>query len=180
MAQAAAMHGCHIAALKIQLHAAMQQQGIRPCAEEQEHGGAAEASASAAAPANDDVAGYMRTISELRAALEDKSREAAEAVRSGVTPSRKGAQVARAELDRHLEQQRRALEADKAASLQSLKDLFQRCAHQAPDALAAARCGLPWMLTRLHTGNVTRPLSWSPASLLPKAQTSPDNPLSAG
>ena len=126
MAQAAAMHGCHLAALKNQLHAAMQQ-GIKPPAEDQEQGGAAEAGANAAVARHDEVAGYMRTISELRAALEGKSREAAEAVRSGVTPGRKGVPVGRAELDRHLEQQRRALEADKAASLQSLKDLFQRC-----------------------------------------------------
>ena len=131
------MHGCHLAALKTQLHGAMQQ-GNKPPAEEQEGGGAAEARAGIAAPRHDEVAGYMRTISELRAALEGKSREAAEAVKSGVTPGRKGGPVGRAELDRHLEQQRRALAADKAASLQSLKDLFQRCAHQALDALAVA------------------------------------------
>lgn len=132
MAQAAAMHGSHLAALKTQLHAAMQQQGSKPPAEEQEGGGAAEAGAGAAVPRHEEVAGYMRTISELRAALEGRSREAAEAVSSGVMPSRRGGPVGRAELDRHLEQQRRALEADKAASLQSLKDLFQRCAHRAP------------------------------------------------
>ena len=131
MAQAAAMHGCHIAALKTQLRAVMQQ-GIKPPIEEQERGGAAEAGASAAVARHDEVAGYRRTIAELRAALEAKSREAADAVRNGVTPGRKGGTVGRAELDRHLEQQRRTLEADKAASLQSLKDLFQRCAHRAP------------------------------------------------
>ena len=143
MAQAAAMHGCHLAALKNQLHAAMQQ-GIKPPAEDQEHSGAAEASAGTAVARHDEVAGYMRTISELRMALEGKSRgAAAEATCNGVTPGRKRGPVGRAELDRHLEQQRRALEADKAASLQSLKDLFQRCAHQALDALAVAHCRLP-------------------------------------
>ena len=40
---------------------------------------------------------------------------------------RRGRGVTRAELERQLEQQRRSAEADKAASLQSLKDLFQRC-----------------------------------------------------
>ena len=42
---------------------------------------------------------------------------------------RKAWGVARAELERQLAQQRRSAEADKAASLQSLKDLFQRCCH---------------------------------------------------
>lgn len=41
--------------------------------------------------------------------------------------SRKAWGVTRAELERQLAQQRRSAEADKAASLQSLKDLFQRC-----------------------------------------------------
>lgn len=40
---------------------------------------------------------------------------------------RKGRGVTHAELERQLEQQRRSAEADKAASLHSLKDLFQRC-----------------------------------------------------
>ena len=40
--------------------------------------------------------------------------------------SRRARGITHAELERQLEQQRRSSEADKAASLQSLKDLFQR------------------------------------------------------
>ena len=43
--------------------------------------------------------------------------------------SRKAWGVTRAELERQLAQQRRSAEADKTASLQSLKDLYQRCCH---------------------------------------------------
>lgn len=73
-ARAAAMHGCHIAALKTQLHAAMQQ-GPPPAA-------AAEGGPGSGAA---EAAGYQRTISELRSALEDKIKEAdkaAEAVKA--------------------------------------------------------------------------------------------------
>ena len=151
MAQAAAMHGCHIAALNTQLHAAMQQGTQPPAADEQERSGAAEAGAGAAVPGHDEMAGYMRTIAELRAALEDRSRgAAAEAARRGGTPGRGVDPVGRAELERRLEQQRRALEADKAASLQSLKDLFQRCGHRVLEALSRTP-------TRLHTCRPPRP-----------------------
>ena len=47
--------------------------------------------------------------------------------------SRKAWGVTRAELERQLQQQRRSAEADKAASLQSLKDLFQRCSSASPE-----------------------------------------------
>jgi len=40
--------------------------------------------------------------------------------------SRRARGLTNAELERQLEQQRRSSQADKAASLQSLKDLFQR------------------------------------------------------
>ena len=42
---------------------------------------------------------------------------------------RRGRGMTHPELERQLEQQRRRAEADKAASLQSLKDLFQRCSY---------------------------------------------------
>ena len=51
--------------------------------------------------------------------------------------SRKAWGGTRAELERQLAQQRRSAEADKAASLQSIKDLFQRC-HRACDAAIMA------------------------------------------
>ena len=49
--------------------------------------------------------------------------------------SRKAWGVTRAELERQLAQQRRSAEADKAASLQSIKDLFQRCSVHAMQRL---------------------------------------------
>ena len=157
------MHGCHIAALKTQLHAAMQP-GSKPPAVKQESGRAAEAGPSAAVLGHDEVAGYRQTISELRAALEGKSRgAAADSVKSGATPGRRGGQAGRAELDRHLEQQRRAAEADKAASLQSLRDLFQRCCLQIPLKTTVARCSLPQMLTRLRPCKALGTCSWGAA-----------------
>ncbi len=61
------MRGCRITALKTQLHSAMQPfEGSAPT--------------EGASPANrresDAVAGYQRTISELRSALEERSRSA--------------------------------------------------------------------------------------------------------
>ncbi len=61
--------------------------------------------------------------------------------------SRKAWGVTRAELERQLAQQRRSAEADKAASLQSLKDLFQRCC--CPCTAAALACHSPNLLS-LH------------------------------
>ena len=61
--------------------------------------------------------------------------------------SRKAWGVTRAELERQLQQQRRSAEADKAASLQSLKDLFQRCDSASP--AHSTRLGL-FPLTCLH------------------------------
>ena len=68
-AQTAAMHGCHIAALKTQLHAAVDQAS----------------SPSAASPtvgrqsADTGAEGYQKTIAELRAVVEGKAREASSA-----------------------------------------------------------------------------------------------------
>ncbi|CAL5228113.1 g11189 [Coccomyxa viridis] len=136
-AQAAAMHGCHIAALKTQPHAAM------------EHASSPSAAHSSAVERNNDLAaeGYQHTIAELREAVDEKARglcsaaarirdleqdkakaESALASERQVVQqlqSRKAWGVTRAELERQLAQQRRSAEADKAASLQSLKDLFQ-------------------------------------------------------
>ena len=60
------MHGCHVAALKTQLHAALQPAGALAAALPT----AGEHSAVAAAE------GHRRTIAELRAVVEGKTREA--------------------------------------------------------------------------------------------------------
>ena len=63
-AQAAAMHGCHIAALKTQLHAAKDgassPSGLSSPAEKRSADRAAD--------------GYQQTIAELRAAVDEKAR----------------------------------------------------------------------------------------------------------
>lgn len=60
------MHGCHIAALKTQLHAAMEPGGALAAASPSagDHSGATAAE------------GFKKTIAELRAVVEDKAREA--------------------------------------------------------------------------------------------------------
>ena len=63
------MHGCHIAALKTQLHAAM------------DHASSPSAASACAAEHSSDsvVEGYQQTIAELRAAVDEKAREACSA-----------------------------------------------------------------------------------------------------
>lgn len=58
------MHGCRIAALKTQLHAAM------------EHASSPSAAHSSAVERNNDLAaeGYQHTIAELREAVDEKAR----------------------------------------------------------------------------------------------------------
>ncbi len=58
------MHGCHIAALKTQLHAAI------------DHANSPSAASSSAAEHSSDsaVEGHQQTIAELRAAVDEKAR----------------------------------------------------------------------------------------------------------
>ena len=62
------MHGCHIEALKTQLHSAMQQA---------EGSASGEGSSAADRRESNTAAGYQRTISELRNSLEERCRSAA-------------------------------------------------------------------------------------------------------